>query len=367
MRLEEAQRLYAEMKKCNACVMRKGCQQVVTHDGFLDDTPLLLIVGEAPGVDEDTQGIPFVGDCGQLLREALRATKSLNKNNTIISNTLKCRPIGNKFPKVKEIPRLCVATWLDKEIELIEPKRMLLLGNVPLQYVAGFTGITRARGKGGRTPTERHDRTERGEREDGQEGSMRPYKGAWTPSPGFDASGSAIVSFFGKPAMVDVHWQKIGVPLGRLVCPRTIDVAKSECWLCKRREDEKSTPPTNDGQRVLSLIYDWGLKKFGTFVMTKNVMLEIINVLTSKGFDTQMIEMGNGPRFGLQRTQDKQTLVTLMDVMVIPKELPSQEDMLARSEQESAYAQDESKFLMGESGKRGSWGKDDPKDRWSFV
>jgi len=147
MRLEEAQRLYAEMKKCNACVMRKGCQQVVTHDGFLDDTPLLLIVGEAPGVDEDTQGIPFVGDCGQLLREALRATKSLNKNNTIISNTLKCRPIGNKFPKVKEIPRLCVATWLDKEIELIEPKRMLLLGNVPLQYVAGFTGITRARGK----------------------------------------------------------------------------------------------------------------------------------------------------------------------------------------------------------------------------
>jgi DNA polymerase len=113
---------------------------------MLDDTPLLLVVGEAPGADEDREGRPFVGDCGILLREALRASKVLKKNNTIISNTLKCRPPGNKFPQDKNIAKLCVSKWLDKEIAAIEPKRMLLLGNVPLNYLAGLTGITKIRG-----------------------------------------------------------------------------------------------------------------------------------------------------------------------------------------------------------------------------
>jgi len=147
MRLEEAKKLYANMKECSACLMRKGCSQVVTYDGLLEDTPILLIVGECPGATEDQEGLPFVGDSGQILREALRESKTLFKNNTIISNVLKCRPPKNKFPKDKDIPRLCVSKWLDNEIKLIEPQRMLLLGNVPLQHVAGFTGITKARGQ----------------------------------------------------------------------------------------------------------------------------------------------------------------------------------------------------------------------------
>jgi uracil-DNA glycosylase family 4 len=146
MRFEEARRLYAQMKECTACIMRKMCTQVVTYDGFLDDTPLLLVIGESPGADEDREGRPFVGDCGILLRQALRATKILKKNNTIISNTLKCRPPNNKFPQDKNITKLCVSKWLDKEIEAIEPKRMLLLGNVPLGFVADLTGITKVRG-----------------------------------------------------------------------------------------------------------------------------------------------------------------------------------------------------------------------------
>lgn len=146
MRIEEARKIYAEMKSCTACPMRATCTQVVTYDGILDDTPLLLICGEAPGKDEDEKGIPFVGDSGRILREALRATKILKKNNTIISNVLKCRPVANKFPTNKDIPQLCVSKWLDKEIAAIEPKRMLLLGNVPLFHLAGMKGIRTIRG-----------------------------------------------------------------------------------------------------------------------------------------------------------------------------------------------------------------------------
>jgi uracil-DNA glycosylase family 4 len=146
MKIEEAQKLYSEMKSCSACAMRQGCTQVVTYDGFLDDTPLLLIVGETPRKEEDERGTPFVGDCGILLREALRATKILKKNNTVMTNMVKCRPPGDKFPSDKNIPRLCISKWLDKEITAIEPKRMLLLGSMPLLFVAGLKGISKARG-----------------------------------------------------------------------------------------------------------------------------------------------------------------------------------------------------------------------------
>lgn len=197
---------------------------------------------------------------------------------------------------------------------------------------------------------------------------MTTYKGRWAASPKFDASGSAVVTFFGKPSYVTVHWQQIGVPLGRLICPRTIDIAKSECWLCKKKSSNLPVPPTNDGARVLALIYDWGHERFGTFVMPTTVMLEIVGALRSAGYDTQSMESGNGPSFGLQRTVEKKTLVTTLGIRQIPKELPTQEEMLARTEQESAYAQDESKYIMSKpGGQRLNWGKDNPQDRWTFI
>lgn len=197
---------------------------------------------------------------------------------------------------------------------------------------------------------------------------MTPYKGSWAATPKFDASGSAIVTFFCQPVHVQVHWQQIGVPMGRLVCPRTIDVAKSECWLCKKRETNQPTPPTNDNPRVLSFVYDWGSERFGSFVMTASTMMDVVGLLRARGLDTQCMESGGGPQFGIQRTQDKRTLVTALGVKQIPLEIPTQEEMLARTEQESAYAQDESKFILGKAdGKRLKWGKDDPQDRWSFI
>ena len=137
--------LYKEKVKCNACRLRTGCIQVVPGTGCMEN-PILMIVGEGPGSDEDETGEPFCGPCGQVLREIIRTTKVINKTNTLISNVLGCRPAKNKFP-VDDCPNICVSKWLWKEIELAAPKRMLLLGNTPLKYVAGLTGITAQRGK----------------------------------------------------------------------------------------------------------------------------------------------------------------------------------------------------------------------------
>lgn len=134
-----------DMRDCAACGLRDSCSQVVLPAGNVED-PALLIVGEAPGADEDQQGEPFVGDCGLILRQVLRSTKSINRLTTCITNVVNCRPPRNKFPK-DETPQVCRSKWLYPIIERLAPQRMLLLGNVPLKYVAGTTGITKLRGQ----------------------------------------------------------------------------------------------------------------------------------------------------------------------------------------------------------------------------
>lgn len=143
--MNELEAMYEVMRSCNACSLRAGCSQVVTHAGNTEN-PILMIVGEAPGADEDIEGQPFVGRAGQILREALRETKILNKSNTLICNVLGCRPPKNKFP-TDESPSICAEKWLFKAIGMAKPKRMLLLGAKPLWHVAGLKGITDARGQ----------------------------------------------------------------------------------------------------------------------------------------------------------------------------------------------------------------------------
>jgi len=133
----------SEMKGCRSCRMREGCIQVVPPTG---SGSTLLIVGEAPGEDEDERGEPFCGDCGQLLRQYLRQTGVIKRSNTTITNVLNCRPPNNKFPK-DNCAEVCYTLWLSRIIQELQPKLMLLLGNTPLEYVAGLHGITKCRGK----------------------------------------------------------------------------------------------------------------------------------------------------------------------------------------------------------------------------
>lgn len=145
MEFETIESLVAGMKGCSSCRLRGGCTQVVAPTGQIN-RPILLICGEAPGEQEDEEGTPFVGVAGQTLRDVLRRTEIINKSNTIITNVLNCRPPGNKFPK-DQCPEICISKWFWEIVRLTAPERMLLLGSMPLKYVAGMDGITACRGQ----------------------------------------------------------------------------------------------------------------------------------------------------------------------------------------------------------------------------
>ena len=105
----------------------------------------LMFVGEAPGAHEDQQGLPFVGQAGQLLDELL-AGIGLSRPDVFIANVLKCRPPGNRDPQPAEIDN-CQG-WLLRQVELVEPKVICTLGNFSTKLLRGDpTGITRLHGR----------------------------------------------------------------------------------------------------------------------------------------------------------------------------------------------------------------------------
>lgn len=89
-----------------------------------------LVIGEAPGKDEDLQGEPFVGRAGQLLNAMLRAI-GLRRDQVYIANILKCRPPNNRDPRPEEVA--CCEAWLMRQIELIRPKLILAVGRIAAQ------------------------------------------------------------------------------------------------------------------------------------------------------------------------------------------------------------------------------------------
>lgn len=94
----------------------------------------LMIVGEAPGRQEDMQGLPFVGDAGELLTNILKAC-GLSREDVYIVNVLKCQPPNNRNPTDEEISN-CLP-YLEKQIELINPKHLLVLGSVASKTLFG--------------------------------------------------------------------------------------------------------------------------------------------------------------------------------------------------------------------------------------
>jgi uracil-DNA glycosylase len=105
-----------------------------------------MVVGEAPGSDEIEQGAPFVGKSGRLLRDTMNEF-GFRKENTLITNTIPCRPMDNVFPSDVNLVKSCVEKWLAEEIKLTKPKIILMIGSKPLKFVAGMDGITRMRGE----------------------------------------------------------------------------------------------------------------------------------------------------------------------------------------------------------------------------
>jgi uracil-DNA glycosylase family 4 len=124
--------------------IRDTAKNTVFADGT-PDAPLMLI-GEAPGRDEDLQGLPFVGASGQLLDRMLKAIGHDRRRNAYISNILPWRPPGNRTPTAEEA-MICMP-FLKRHIELVAPRVIVLLGGVAAKHILNTeTGIMRLRGR----------------------------------------------------------------------------------------------------------------------------------------------------------------------------------------------------------------------------
>jgi uracil-DNA glycosylase family 4 len=141
-RREELVELYREVRKCDRCPLAQTRTQAVFGAGNANAD--LMFVGEAPGQQEDLQGIPFVGRAGKLLGELL-AENGLARDDVFIANVLKSRPPGNRDPQPSEIE--ACKPYLFRQVELIEPTVICTLGNFSTKLLTGSpTGISRVHG-----------------------------------------------------------------------------------------------------------------------------------------------------------------------------------------------------------------------------
>lgn len=148
---EETESLSADMEKlarevaaCKNCVLATTRRNTVFGQGVL--TPLVLVVGEGPGAEEDAQGLPFVGPSGKLLDKMLASIDLSRQTNCYISNIVKCRPPNNREPSQDE--RASCMPYLRSQISLLKPRAILCAGRTAAQVLLGTAeGINKLRGR----------------------------------------------------------------------------------------------------------------------------------------------------------------------------------------------------------------------------
>lgn len=135
--------LQATVARCEACGLHRTRTQTVFGVGNREAR--WMIIGEAPGAEEDRKGEPFVGRAGQLLNAMLQAI-GLRRDDVYIANILKCRPPRNRDPKPEETA--CCSPFLDRQVELVEPAVILAVGRVAAQYLLNTSvPLSRMRGQ----------------------------------------------------------------------------------------------------------------------------------------------------------------------------------------------------------------------------
>ena len=139
-RLEE---LAAQIRVCTRCPLWESRTLAVPGDGKF--TSKVMIIAEAPGKEEDESGHPFVGSAGRYLDHVLEGT-GLDRSDFFITNTVKCRPPKNRTPKRNEV-ETCTSNYLFEQIELINPKLVVLLGGVAAKRMLNVKSINEARGR----------------------------------------------------------------------------------------------------------------------------------------------------------------------------------------------------------------------------
>lgn len=140
---EKLKEFYLEIKDCNRCELSKSRTKFVFGSGSAYAE--IMFVGEAPGKNEDLQGLPFVGQAGKLLDELLGSI-GYERSEVFIANVLKCRPPGNRDPKVDEV-NICKG-YLIEQIKIIDPKIICTMGRYSTRLLLNTDrGINGLRGK----------------------------------------------------------------------------------------------------------------------------------------------------------------------------------------------------------------------------
>ena len=141
---DSLEKIASEIKTCTLCGLCEKRTLAVPGEG--SPAPLVLVVGEGPGADEDQSGRPFVGKAGQLLDKMLASVGLFREKNCFIANVVKCRPPNNRDPLPAET-EACRPYFL-RQIELLKPSVILSVGRIPTQTLLNTTeGITRLRGQ----------------------------------------------------------------------------------------------------------------------------------------------------------------------------------------------------------------------------
>jgi uracil-DNA glycosylase len=137
--------LASEVAECRRC---RELAETRTQTVFADGSPTarLMFIGEAPGAEEDRQGLPFVGRAGQLLTDMITKGMGLRREDVYIANILKCRPPENRDPSPEESSN-CLH-YLERQIEIVRPEFLCLLGRIAVQTLLETTlSMSRLRGK----------------------------------------------------------------------------------------------------------------------------------------------------------------------------------------------------------------------------
>ena len=145
-RLQEAERLEAlatQIRSCVQCPLHATRTKAVPGEGT--PSARVMLIGEAPGRDEDQRGQPFVGAAGRFLDQML-AGSSVNRDDLFITNTVKCRPENNRPPRKREVDT-CTSLYLFEQIELINPALIMLLGSVAAMKLLGVNSVNEVRGR----------------------------------------------------------------------------------------------------------------------------------------------------------------------------------------------------------------------------
>jgi DNA polymerase len=141
---DSIEKIAEEVRKCRNCKLCETRKNSVPGEGVL--APVVMVIGEGPGQDEDAQGRPFVGRAGQLLDKMLASINLSRQTNCFIANVVKCRPPFNRDPHPEETA--ACADFLERQVSVLKPKFILAAGRISAQtLLKTTTPVGKLRGK----------------------------------------------------------------------------------------------------------------------------------------------------------------------------------------------------------------------------